>query len=680
MNLSNRFNIILTGLLAGLFLMSSCTVQRDKYEVASPNEKIKLKISLKQGKPQYTIHYHGKEIISPSELGINLDKGINQNSQFKITNVQMEEINETWQPLWGIKKDYQNHYNEMKMTLETSDDSNYEMQLIFRAYDEGMAFRYHIPEQPELSAFRIKSETTGFNFPANHECFAHPRRGFEGNYENTFDPITLSDITPESLYGIPLLVKSKECWVALMEADLTNYSGMSLTGKSQTPNGLISKLAPYRAKPVPPNNRPVPTDDQKDLTVVGSTPLSSPWRVFMIAEKAGAFIESPLIYNLNDPNKLEDISWIKPGKVTWPWWNGRIAEGKAFSGEPGTVLMKHYTDFAARNDIPYLLVDAGWYSMEGDAWDQPEKEDILTMEETRADFYNIHEVIDYANEKKVDVMLWLHVGSIINQDQVDKVLAAAAEWGAKGIKIDYYGGEYQELVNHIHYILEIAAKHQLLVDYHGAYKPTGIHRTYPHFMTSEGILGLEWSKGNKIPKPAHNVTIPYTRMLCGPMDYTPGAFDLDGTEESPKYVQTTRAHQMAMYVVYFSPLQMLVDYPAAYEGAPEQFEFLKEVPVTWDDTKFIKGEPGQFIAVARKNGHDWYIGIMNNHRAGRDVSIHYDFLEEGKNYKAHIYKDAEDADQKPEHVSVEEDMVKASDNQSFKLASGGGTAIWLEAQ
>lgn len=169
-------------------------------------------------------------------------------------------------------------------------------------------------------------------------------------------------------------------------------------------------------------------------------------------------------------------------------------------------------------------------------------------------------------------------------------------------------------------------------------------------------------------------------MLCGPMDYTPGAFDLDGTEESPKYVQTTRAQQMAMYVVYFSPLQMLVDYPAAYEGSPEQFEFLKQVPVTWDDTKFIKGEPGQFVAVARKKGHDWYIGIMNNDHAGREVSIQYDFLEKEKNYKAHIYKDADDAGRNPEHVSVEEDMVNISDSQSFKLASGGGTAIWLEAQ
>jgi alpha-glucosidase len=449
-----------------------------------------------------------------------------------------------------------------------------------------------------------------------------------------------------------------------MEADLTDYSGMSLSGVSGSSNQLVSKLAP--------------SEQDESVKVSGTTPHSLPWRVFMIGEQAGDFIESPLVYNLNDPGKLEDVSWVEPGKAVWPWWSGRIAKGKPFSGEPNTALMKYYTDFAVRHNIPYLLVDAGWYSMEGDAWDQPEKENILTMEETRKDDYNIREVINYANEQGIKVLLWMHMGSMMTKEKVDQIFPTVADWGAKGIKVDYFGGESQDLVSHLHYIFEKAAEHELLIDYHGAYKPTGVHRTYPNFITSEAIKGLEYSKGNPEPKPKHNVTIPYTRMLGGPMDYTSGAFDLDGTEDHPKHVQTTRAHQMAMYAVYFSPLQMLVDYPRAYESAQDQFEFIKQVPVTWDDTRFLQGEPGEYVAVARKKGNDWFVGVMNNEQSGREVTLSLNFLEEGSDYTAHIYRDADDADQNPEHVTVEEQTVTAGDEHSVTLASGGGEAIWLE--
>jgi alpha-glucosidase len=300
------------------------------------------------------------------------------------------------------------------------------------------------------------------------------------------------------------------------------------------------------------------------------------------------------------------------------------------------------------------------------------------MEETRKDDYDIREVINYANEQGIKVLLWMHMGSMMTKEKVDQIFPTVADWGAKGIKVDYFGGESQDLVSHLHYIFEKAAEHELLIDYHGAYKPTGVHRTYPNFITSEAIKGLEYSKGNPEPKPKHNVTIPYTRMLGGPMDYTSGAFDLDGTEDHPKHVQTTRAHQMAMYAVYFSPLQMLVDYPRAYESAQDQFEFIKQVPVTWDDTRFLQGEPGEYVAVARKKGNDWFVGVMNNEQSGREVTLSLNFLEEGSDYTAHIYRDADDADQNPEHVTVEEQTVTAGDEHSVTLASGGGEAIWLE--
>ncbi len=652
-------------ILAGTVLMASCAQKEETYQLSSPDKNIQMHFSLNDDKPHYSIRYKGDTVVLPSRLGIDLDKGMQAGSSFEVTNTNKQSTDETWKPVWGIRSSYRNHYNELRVTLQQTGSPSLKLDLIFRAYDDGLAFRYHLPEQSNLSDFTITSEQTHFQFPEDHSCFVHPRSGYSGNYENTFDPTSLSKITSESLIGLPLLVEANNCWISVMEADLTDFSGMSLAGVEGVTNELISKIAP--------------SEKDESIKVTRTTPHSSPWRVFMIGDQAGEFIESPLVYNLNDPSKVDDVSWIQPGKVVWPWWSGRIATGMPFSGEPNTALMKYYTDFAVRHDIPYLLVDAGWYSMEGDAWSQPEKENVLTMEETRKDDYDVKEVIDYATGKGVDVMLWIHMGSIMSKEKVDTVFSAIAEWGAKGVKVDYFGGESQDLISHLHYIFEAAARHKLLVDYHGAYKPTGVHRTYPHFMTSEAVKGLEYSRGNPEPKPKHNVTIPYTRMLGGPMDYTSGAFDLDGTEDHPKHVQTTRAHQMAMYAVYFSPLQMLVDYPQAYESAPDQFEFIQQVPVTWDDTRFLKGEPGEYVAVARKKGDDWFVGVMNNEQNGRQVTLSLDFLDEGTDYTAHIYRDADNADQNPEQVTVEEQAAAAGDKHSVTLASGGGAAIWLEA-
>lgn len=655
--------ILLT--LAGSFLMASCAKKDNTYPVSSPDNNIRLAFSLNEEKPQYSILYKNDTIVLPSQLGIRIEGDIDPQSTFRIKTVRGESKDETWEPAWGIHQTYRNHYNEMTVTLQKTTKPNLQLQLQFRVYNDGVAFRYLFPEQPDLSDFIVTEEATQIRFTGNHTCFMHPS-AHHRHYENTWEAATLSKIGSDQLVGPPLLVEAENCWLSVLEADLTNYSGFMLSGDPRGVNSLVTKLAPSK--------------ESKKVEVSASTPHQSSWRTIMIGEHAGNFIESALVYNLNDPGKLKDVSWIKPGKVAWPWWSGRVAAGQPFSGAPSTRLMNYYTDFAARNNIPYLLVDAGWYCTGKEAWTEPAKEDVLTMEETRSDIYDIQEVIHYATQQGVDVLLWIHMGSILTKEEVDRVLPTLAQWGAKGIKVDYFGGEYQELVNHFHYILKVAAEHNLVVNYHGAYKPTGVHRTYPHFMTSEAIKGLEFSKGHKEPVPKHNVIAPYTRMLCGPMDYTPGAFDLDGTKNRPKHVQTTRAHQMAMYPVYFSPLQMLVDYPQAYENAPEQFEFLKQVPVTWDETKFLKGYPGEYIAVARRKGNDWFVGTMNNETSGRKVNFSFDFLDQGTTYTAHIYQDAADADENPQHVNIKTANVKAGDDHSATLASGGGEAIWLEAQ
>ena len=663
--MKNR-NIIILGLI---FLIISAGCRKKENSILySPQGDIKISLDTDDGKPVYSIYYKNNQIIKPSSLGLILNGERELTGDFQIKSITHSSTDTSWKPVWGISEKVKDHYNQMVIKLQQTTPPHLQMDIIVRAYNEGVGFRYRIPEQKQLSDFEIHSEKTNIHFAENYVCYALKRRSFKDNYEGTFDPTTLHELDHNSLIGPPLLVKTPDCHIAVMEADLTNYAGLSLSGDSVNTQCLISQLAPY------PEN--------KTIKVKGKTPFVSPWRVFQITEKAGELTESSLVYNFNDPQTIADASWIKPGKVVWPWWNGRVAIGKHFSGEPGTALHKYYIDFAARHDIPYLLVDAGWYSMEKDAWRQPEKENVLTMEETRAAYYDIKEILKYARQKDIKVILWIQVGSIMTPEKVDEILPKLAEWGAKGIKIDYFGGESQSLVNQIHYIFKVAAQHQLLVDFHGSYKPTGVHRTYPHFITSEGVLGLEWAfhDENKSPTPRHNVTIPFTRMLGGPMDYTPGAFDLDGAQGHPRYVKSTRAQQMAMYVIYFSPLQMLVDYPKAYESHPEQFEFIKQVPVSWDQTRFLKGEPGEYIAMARKKDNDWFVGIMNNETAGRKISIDYDFLDNNKEYILHIYEDSENAGKNPEEVKTITKTVSKGDLYSLEMADGGGAALWFEAK
>ncbi len=663
---SNRIGLFIVSMLILWSLHSCQTGKSQQYNIQSPNDEVSAQLLLDKGEIKYQVSYQDKALLKPSKLGLTLSNDKQLTKGFELIDVSESNHEGDWRPVWGTESKIDNNFNEMVLKLEQTSSPNLRLHVIIRAYNNGVGVRYRIPEQPNLDSFTITSEETTIEFSHDNMCYALHRDHFQDNYERTFDKTILSELSPKSLIGLPLLVKAKNCWVSVTEANLTDFAGVAFTKDPDNDTKILTKLAPY--------------PDNKNIKVKGAAPHVSPWRVFMIEKQAGDLIESNLIFNLNDKNALKETQWIKPGKVTWPWWNGRIAQGKSFSGTPGTELHKYYIDFAARNDIPYLVVDAGWYSTEDDAWDQPEKENILTIEETRKDRYDVKEIIKYGQEKGVDVMLWMQIGSMMTKEKVDNILSTVADWGAKGIKIDYYGGEYQELVNHIHYIIKTAAKHKLLVDYHGAYKPTGIHRTYPNYMTSEAVLGLEHSKWSQIPKSQHNVTIPFTRMLGGPMDYTPGAFDLDGTEDNPKYVQTTRAHQMAMYVVYFSPVQMLVDYPNAYEQEPELFEFIKEVPVTWDDTKCINGYPGDYLAVARKKNTNWFVGIMNDEDEGRNITIPCAFLNDQLTYKATIYEDAEDASVNPEHVTIKTQKITASDSLSFSLPSDGGAALMIKPE
>ena len=644
-------------ILLGLFvlLIGGC-VQKEDFNVTSPNGKVIVLFDVLEGVPHYSVSYNDVRIIEPSAMGFQLKDSLPIRDNFKVIGTVRDTYDKTWKPVWGKRSEVRNFYNQLTVNLQERESPSRKIDVIFRVYDDGVAFRYYFPEQESLTELAIQSEDTSFSFSDNTTCYALQLGGYTTPYEREFDEILLEDIDSESIIGMPLLLQTSSCWMAVTEANLTDYSGMYLSPVEENSRTLLSRLSP------------LPED--QDLAVRASVPHQTPWRVLMIGDKPGDLIESDLIENLNEPTTFEDISWIKPGLVLWPWWNGRLP-----FGEPHTLQMIHYINFASRHGIPNLLVDAGWYSLERDAWQNPDAEDILTMEETRKDKYNIEAVIQYAKDKGVDVHLWVHGASL--QRQIDEALPLYAKWGAVGIKVDSYGRDDQEWVNFVHEFAQKAAANRLMVNFHGAYKPTGIRVTYPNFMTREGILGLEHSKWSHKPTPEHNVTIPFTRMLAGPMDYTPGVFDLDGTEESPKQVQGTRTHQLAMYVVYYSPLQMVPDYPEAYEAAPDEFAFIKNIPTVWDDTKVLAGHPGDYIVMARRKGQKWYMGSMTDENP-RKISVPLSFLDAGKKYNAKIYCDALDADRNPEHVLMSEIHVTSSTVLSAAMAGGGGHAVSIK--
>jgi len=643
--------------LAAVFLISCGTGLEDS--LSSPDGNIRILLTSREGNLEYSVSYRGESLILNSELGFTLKDHPAFGLMPRSTTPSSHRSE--WEPIWGKQAKIPDNYNQLTVRTESTSSPPLQVNLVLRAYDDGFAFRYEFPEQERLSETVILAENTEFALAGDFGCFALQRRSFSDSYEATYDRREISEIGPSEIIGMPLLIEAGKHWMAITEANLTDYTGMSLGRAEGKPNALVSRLAPY--------------PDEPKILVKTRTPFVTPWRTVLIGPSAGKLIESDLLFNLNPPCALEDVSWIRPGLAIWPWWNNRISnDPKVRGGRPSTAIMKYYTDFAVKHGIPNLVVDAGWYSLEADAWNQPEKEDVLTMEETRAAFYDIRKVLDYGREKGIRVHLWVHLASLRGREE--EVLRTYSEWGAAGIKLDNYGGDHQTLVNELHRILKIAARYRLTVDYHGAYKNTGIERTYPHFLSREAVLGLEYSKGRPIPTAEHNVTIPFTRMLAGPMDYTPGAFDLDGAEGFPKHVQTTRAQQIAMLVVYFSPFQMIVDYPAAYEGSPDQFDFVKTVPTTWDRTTFIDGYPGDYIILARKKGDTWYIGCMTDENP-REMEFALDFLDPDNRYTVTILRDGDDAGDNPQSVAREIREVTARDRISVKMAASGGQAIRL---
>jgi alpha-glucosidase len=638
-----------------LIVLSSITAHAQSVSLKSPNGQLEIAIETdgSSGALSYSCNYRGKSLITKSALRLHLAGARPLGESVHILRQTPSQVDDTQRLVTGKASTVRNHYNAVLVETQETRGLERMLNIEARAYDDGVAFRYVVPEQRALRDFKLADEATEFRISSDATTYALVLPHFHTMYESEYLKLHVSAFANQNglsrkvLIGLPLLMEVPGvAWMAITEADMRGYAATYLVNPSTDWGGhyFESRLAP---------------GDDPDITVSGDLPHHSSWRVLLVGDEPGKLIESNIITSLNPESEIKDTSWIQAGLSSWDWWSGSLnKDGKsAFT----TETMKYYVDFAAASGFRYMLIDAGW-STPGDITKMNGKVDVP-------------EVVKYAAAKNVKVWIWLFYREA--DAQMEEAFPLYEQWGVAGLKIDFVERDDQKGIEFYYRAASEAAKHHLLLDFHGATKPTGIDRTFPNVLGYEAVLGMEQSRVGSRDDPEHRVTLPFTRMLAGRMDYTPGGFDnvtRDGfVPHSPRTsVMGTRAQQLAMYAVYESPFQMVSDTPKAYEDQPA-FEFIKHCPATWDETRVLNGLPGEYVTIARRNGAEWFLGSMTNWSA-RKLELPLRFLGPGK-YSAEIYADADDAAESPKNVSVRKQTVDATMTLTANLAPGGGYAV-----
>lgn len=644
---------------------------QETVRAVSPNGQVRMHVTVKSlDKPYepgprlyYSVFYRDKPVVLDSPMSLHFQDAPHCGPGDTIFLIEQTNVRDTWETVWGKSRQVEDHCQETLIWVKRCPPFNTKYQIALRAYDDAVAFRFILPKTRGDDSFNLTAEKTWFRFAADHTVWAADYKSFRSSQETEFGQKRLSTLGSNTVYGLPVLVQTPAAWVAVTEANLTDWAGMYLQDVKNVPNTLVTRLAPNPMNP--------------EVCVTAETPAKSPWRVIMVADHPGRFIESDTVLNLNEPCAIEDPSWIKPGKCAWDWWwSGSYAPDASFEVGSNQDTMKYFIDFASEMGWEYQLVDWQWYGppfldvVGGRA--HPTSD--ITTDNPNID---IPALVEYAKAKDVRLFLWAHWKHI--DKQMDKAFALYEKWGIAGVKIDFMDRDDQDMVNFYHRVVKKAAEHHLLVNLHGAYKPTGIRRTYPNLVTREGVMGNEYNKWSDRVTPDHCLVLPFTRMIAGPMDFTPGGFR-HGDRASFKIiggpgpmVYGTRAFQLAMLVVYESPLQVLCDTPYAYRQSPEGLDLLKLVPTTWDETRVLNGEVGNFITVARRSGKDWYVAAMTDWTK-RALEIPLSFLGRGR-YTGQVWQDA--APGRDNLLVQSSRNVTAQDTLQVNLPSGGGYVIRL---
>lgn len=659
--------------------------------IFSPNQQLTLQVNRSlDGRLTYQVQYKSKEIVGQSSLGFVLKKPAVSLQNFTMLGVDTSSHNSDWSPVYGEEREIRNQYKEL---IVHGQSAEIRVDFIFRVFNDGIGFRYHFPEQPGFQHFIIDEELTQFQMTGDHTAFWIP--GDYDTNEYTYQKTLLSeidatkaaaaekDIALTALIGphavqSPLMMKSASgIYINIHEAALLNYPVMHLGLTGLTFTSLL-------------------TPDAVGNKAYLQTPFSTPWRTILISDRAEDILASRLILNLNAPTALKDVSWIKPQKFMGMWWEMHI--GKAnwplAGGKHGanTANVKRYIDFAAKHGFDGVLVEGwnkGWEDWFGN-W----KEDVFDFVSPYPD-YHIDSLSAYAQSKGLRLIMHHETsGAVTNYERrMADAYQYMVDKGIHTVKTGYVGriiprGEHHDsqwMVNHYARVAEKAAAYKLMVDSHESAHPTGLHRTYPNWMASEAARGSEFNNAPTLGiRPDHTTILPFTRLLGGPMDYTPGLFHMslnqfDGTRTTR--VRSTLAKQLALYVTIYSPLQMAADLPENYAGHLDAFQFIKDVAVDWDETRIIAAEPGEFVTIARKarGRADWFIGSITDENA-RNISVTLDFLDAGARYEAVVYRDADTADfeKNPEAYVITKSMVTCNSKLSFRLQRGGGCAVSLK--
>jgi len=675
-----------------LIWISRCgNVQNFTNKIESPSKNISLEFFLnKEGSPNYLVKHKGLVTIDTSKMGFDFKDQPSLQKNLKITGVKTKAFNQDWEMPWGEQRIVNNHYNELIINLEETNPPKRKLNIYFKIYDDGIGFRYEFPRQDNLKDVIIMDENTQFNLTGDHTCWWIP--GDWDIYEHLYNTTKFSEIDaiskqkhanlaqtyiPENAVNTPITMRTDNgLHLSFHEANLTDYAGMTLKIDKENLSMTSELVGSHRLK----------------YKVKRTIPFVTPWRTIQISELAKDLIASNLIVNLNEPNQLEDVSWFEPKKYIGIWWEMHIGKSSwdMASGKHGatTENAKKYIDFAAKNNIGGVLIE-GWNT----GWEHwigfEDREGVFDFVTPYPD-YNLDEVIQYSKEKGVEIIMHNETSAAPRtyEQQLDTAFALMNHLGIHSVKTGYVGkiipkGEFhhgQWMVNHYRKVIKTGAKYKVAINAHEPIKATGIRRTYPNVISREGLRGQEfnaWASDGGNP-PEHLPIVAFTRMLSGPIDFTPGAFKIKLNETNQ--INTTLAHQLALYVVIYSPIQMACDLPENYVGNPA-FQFIRDVGVNWEYTKVLNGEVGDFVTIARqeRDSGNWFVGSISDEES-REITINFDFLESGKKYETTIYKDGPDAhwDKNPTSIEIQNMIITNDMEKTFKLAKGGGLALSLK--
>jgi alpha-glucosidase len=632
-------------LAAVLAFLPASSLWAENYTVKSPDGSITLSVNTSSD-IRYQVSVDGKKIIEPSSISMRFADGLNFGVNPKVVKVSRNTVDEVLKPVIKVRtQNIKNHFNQLRLNFAQG------YQLAFRVFNEGLSYRFE-GTQPGQST--LLAEEANFNFVDGSFTYFPFEANFNTATQPKFPPLSVKSIDSEELGSLPALFVANGVNVLLTETDLQSYPGLWIRGRG---DGSIYGVHPNEL------------DEQENYTTdLGkvSKNRTYPWRILAIARTDAELFNNQMSYTLAEPSRISDTSWIKPGQIAWDWYNENNMKGVDFVSGINTATYKYYADFAAEFAIENILIDDGWST----------HDDVLTVLPN----IDVEEIINYAKSKGVGVQLWVPWKGL--DKSMEEAFKLYAKWGVTGVKIDFMNSDSIKRVDFYWRAAAMAAKYKIMVNFHGAYKPAGIHRTYPNVMTREGVRGLENNKWSEVTS-THNLHLPFIRMIAGPMDYTPGAM----SNAQPKNFNqvwsrpmslTTRAQQVAMYVIYESPLQMLADTPTSYQAEPEIPRFISAIPTVWDDFVVLHASIGEFLTMARRSADNWFIGAMTNQQA-RNQQIRLDFLDEG-NYTMTIIRDGINAERFAEDYKLETRTVKKGDVITLDMAANGGWSAQLIKQ